>query len=247
MSEKTFFGYKKVTQKEKPLLVDKVFSSVASKYDLMNDLMSGGMHRMWKNSFINEINASENNHLIDVAAGTADISIRFLKKNPKAKVTLSDVNFNMLTEASKKLIDHNLLGENIDLCCNDACDLSFPDDSFDFYTIAFGIRNITNIDKALKEAMRVLKPGGQFLCLEFSNVENYLVSQVYDLFSFAIIPKIGRIFANDTHSYQYLVESIRKFPNKDVFASIIKKVGFSLVKYRSLSNGIVAIHTAWKI
>lgn len=247
MPKKTFFGYKEVEEEEKPLLVDQVFSSVADKYDIMNDIMSLGIHRLWKNKFINSINPKAGDHLIDVAGGTGDIAIRFLKKNPETKVTLCDINFNMIKKGYNKIIDNNLTIENISTCCSDATQMPFSDNKFDFYTIAFGIRNISKIDKALKEAKRVLKPGGKFLCLEFSNVENSFISQIYDLFSFSAIPKIGKVIANDSESYQYLVESIRKFPNKELFAKMIEDSGFSQVKYKSLTHGIAAIHSGWKI
>lgn len=246
MSDKTFFGYKEVKKEEKASMVKGVFSNVASKYDIMNDVMSLGIHRLWKDEFIKKLNPQSGTKLLDVAGGTGDIAFRFLKKAGGGNVTVCDINPNMLEEGYKNAIDNNVL-EGIEWVCGDAEKLPFPDNSYDYYTIAFGIRNVTNIENALSEAYRVLKPGGHFMCLEFSQVDNPLLAKIYDFYSFNIIPKMGQIIASDRDSYQYLVESIRKFPNKENFLKMIKNAGFANASYNSLSAGAVAIHSGWKV
>lgn len=246
MEEKTHFGFKDVKKNEKAGLVADVFSSVASNYDLMNDAMSGGLHRIWKDKMIAKLNPQANTHLLDVAGGTGDIAFRFLKKQPQSKVTISDINQSMLDEGKKNAIDKNIL-TNISWSCADAQKLPFEDNSFDYFTIAFGIRNVTEIEKALKEAFRVLKFGGRFLCLEFSKVQNPAIAKFYDAYSFKAIPKLGKLLANDEASYQYLVQSIRKFPSQEDFADMIRTAGFSRVDYQNMTFGVVALHSGWKI
>ncbi|MCE3232953.1 MAG: bifunctional demethylmenaquinone methyltransferase/2-methoxy-6-polyprenyl,4-benzoquinol methylase, partial [Rickettsiaceae bacterium] len=211
MSEKTHFGFKEVDKEEKESLVKGVFSSVASKYDIMNDVMSFGVHRIWKDKFISMLAPKDGSRLLDVAGGTGDIAFRFLKSCKGGGVTVCDINPNMLEEGRKNAIDKNRLN-GLEWLCGNAEKLPLPNSSYDYYTIAFGIRNVTDIPAALKEAHRVLKPGGRFMCLEFSKVENSLMANLYDFYSFKVIPQMGKLVANDSESYQYLVESIRKFP-----------------------------------
>lgn len=251
MSEKTDFGFKKVEKEKKAGLVGEIFSSVAKKYDLMNDLMSAGSHRLWKNQMVKEINFSDTKdyNIIDVAGGTGDISFRILKKakseNINAKIEVVDINQEMLDVGKERAINTNSFNQ-LHFSRHDGENLAFNDNFFDFYTIAFGIRNFTDINKGLSEAFRVLKPGGKFICLEFSKVNNYFLQKFYDAYSFNIIPKIGEIILNDKDSYQYLVESIRKFPSQDKFKNMIENAGFEKVSYQNLSFGTVAIHTGHK-
>lgn len=244
--DKTFFGFKEVEKSDKAKLVGEVFSSVASKYDVMNDAMSLGIHRLWKDRMIAELNPREGSKLLDVAGGTGDIAFRFLKKAEDSSVTICDINPDMLGEGKKRAIDKNILN-GIEWVCGDAEKLPMEDSSFDYYTIAFGIRNVTNIENALAEAYRVLRPGGRFLCLEFSHVDNPILGKIYDVFSFKLIPQIGKVVAKDEDSYRYLVESIRKFPTQEAFAVMIKRAGFENVEYTDLSGGIVALHSGWKV
>lgn len=246
MSDKTFFGFKEIDKNKKEAMVKGVFSSVAPKYDIMNDLMSFGIHRLWKDRMIKELNPKKDGRLLDVAGGTGDIAFRFLKSADKGSVTVCDINNEMLLQGQKNAIDRNIL-KNIEWVCGNAEKLPFKDDSYDYYTIAFGIRNVTNIDKALKEAFRILKPGGKFVCLEFSNVNNAVFSKIYNFFSFNVIPQIGKIVMDDKDSYQYLVESIKKFPKQENFKKMIEEAGFDKVKYTNMTDGVVAIHTGWKI
>jgi demethylmenaquinone methyltransferase/2-methoxy-6-polyprenyl-1,4-benzoquinol methylase len=244
--EKIDFGFKEVEVGEKQKLVQNVFSEVASKYDVMNDLMSFGLHRIWKDVLINEFMVMPDSTLLDVAGGTGDIAVRFLKRGGD-KVTLLDLNKNMLDVGKKKISDKNpRFLSQIDWVCANAEELPFADDSFDFYSIAFGIRNVTDKNKALREAFRVLKPGGKFACLELSPIDQPTLKKLYDFYSFKIIPKIGDKIASSADSYQYLVESIRKFPNAERFAQMLESAGFDKVKYRKLTFGVVAIHTGYK-
>lgn len=246
MSE-THFGFKQVDEKQKSSLVKEVFSSVASKYDVMNDLMSGGLHRLWKDRMIKELQflPSQDYKVIDVAGGTGDISFRILKKvqekNINVQIEVADINPEMLAVGKARAVDKNYFA-NLNFNCVDGENLPYPDNQFDYYTIAFGIRNFTNIQKGLDEAFRVLKPGGKFICLEFSQISNLPLAKIYDLYSFNVIPKIGKMVAKDQDSYQYLVESIRKFPNQESFKKMIEKAGFKNVSYDSLNFGVVAIH-----
>jgi ubiquinone/menaquinone biosynthesis methyltransferase len=241
----THFGYEQVDASEKAGRVKSVFSSVASNYDIMNDLMSAGMHRLWKDTFVSKVNAGANAALLDVAGGTGDIAVR-LHKRTGATVTICDINEQMLRAGQDRQFDK---GETAELrwLCGNAESLPLPDNSVDVYTIAFGLRNVTDIPKALTEAHRVLKVGGQFLCLEFSKVSEPLLAKIYDKYSFKLIPKIGELVAKDRASYQYLVESIRMFPKQRELVKMMENAGFSRATYENLSMGIVAIHQGWKI
>lgn len=245
-AESSWFGFKKVTPEEKTRRVLGVFKSVASSYDLMNDLMSGGMHRLWKNKFIRYLRPRAGEKLLDLAGGTGDIAFRFKKSAPDSVVTVCDINPAMLEVGKKRAVDHGILS-GIKWVTGNAEDLPFPDNSFDAVTISFGLRNVTHIDKALCDIFRVLKPGGRFFCLEFSHVDNSLLEKAYDAFSFKIIPKIGEIVAKDRDSYQYLVESIRQFPDQDALAARMKKAGFERVEFQNLTGGIAAIHSGYKL
>ena len=268
------FGFRDVPAAEKEKLVRNVFSSVAHNYDLMNDLMSGGVHRLWKDTMVGWLNPQPGWRCLDVAGGTGDIAIRIAKaaraswsrrhpevraeraakdggtphhdgRGGEAGITVCDINPDMLAEGVKRA---GALGEKgIGWVAGDAQELPMPDTNFDCYTIAFGIRNVTDIEKALREACRVLKPGGRFLCLEFSQVQVPGLDVLYDKFSFGLLPKIGEIVAGDREAYQYLVESIRRFPPQAKFAKMIESAGLSQVSVRNLSGGIAAMHSAWKI
>lgn len=244
------FGFRDVAEEEKSRLVGRVFTSVAKNYDVMNDLMSLGVHRVWKQAFIDWLAPSADTQLLDVAGGTGDIAFRFLDrvkpKNGSARATVCDINPEMLAVGRERAKEKDAL-DRVTFSAGNAEHLPFPDASFDAYTIAFGIRNVTHIDRALAEAHRVLKPGGRFLCLEFSKVENPVLEQLYELWSFRAIPAIGEFITKDRDAYQYLVESIRRFPPQRQFASMITFAGFSQVKWRDLSGGIVAMHSGWKI
>ena len=241
------FGFKKVSKKEKPKLVNEVFNSVAFRYDLMNDLMSAGLHRLWKDSFIDWLAPRKNTHLLDVAGGTGDIAFRFIKRTKnEAKVTILDRNENMLKEG-KTRSNAMQIDKDLEWVCGDAMKLPFENGMFDYYTISFGIRNVLDLNRCLSEAYRVLKPGGRIMVLEFSKVENETLRKIYDAFSFNVVPKIGKIVANDAESYQYLVESIRNFPSQEKLASLVSGAGFRQVKYRNLTQGVVAMHSGWKI
>lgn len=247
--EKVDFGFKKVNRDEKSGLVKEIFSGVAKKYDLMNDLMSAGIHRVWKNKMIEEINFSKDLKAIDLAGGTGDIAFRIVKKsrekNVECEIEVVDINQEMLDVGQERAVDLNLFS-NLKFTCADGEKLPFEDNSFDVFTISFGIRNFTNIDAGLAEAYRVLKPGGKFLCLEFSKVNDYFLQKIYDTYSFKIIPKVGEIVLKDRESYQYLVESIRKFPNQDDFKKMIDSAGFKNSSYKNLSFGAAAIHMGYK-
>jgi len=245
--ESQWFGYKKVNPNDKIDLVGDVFDSVATNYDLMNDLMSGGIHRIWKNRFISMIHPTDKKSLLDVAGGTGDIAFRYRKKAGKnSKITLCDINKEMLSVGKTRAIDRGYIN-GFKWVKGNAEKLPFKDNSYDIYTISFGLRNVPKIDDALEEAYRVLKPGGEFFCLEFSQVKNNLLSKIYETYSFNIIPKIGEFIADDADSYQYLVESIKQFPNQEELSSRMKKAGFEKVKYTNLSGGIAAIHRGLKL
>ena len=253
-NETTHFGFSTINEEEKQSLVRGVFDSVADKYDIMNDVMSGGLHRVWKNDFIRELRPMPGMHLLDVAGGTGDIAFRFLKaankkiskKDAITKVIICDINTNMLNAGRNRAIDQGIF-DPIDWITGNAEMLPLPDRSVDAYTIAFGIRNVTHIDTALKEAYRVLKPGGRFLCLEFSKVDLPVLEKLYDVYSFNFIPEFGNMITGDKDSYQYLVESIRKFPSQEKFRKMIGEAGFQKTSYKNLSGGIVAIHSGWRI
>ena len=249
MSEEVNFGFRKVKAEIKQRLVNQVFDSVFNRYDIMNDLMSFGIHRMWKKSFVAMID-DYSKDLLDVAAGTGDISLRFCQqarqKSLEPKVTLSDINNSMLGEARKKLIDQGFY-KDINFACANAESLPFEVNSFDFYTIAFGLRNCTDIEQVIKEAYRVLKPGGKFLCLEFSQIDNPIFKTIYNLYSEHIIPLIGGCVTGDRESYEYLVESIALFPKQEELKELIIDCGFNMVRYVNLTQGVVAIHVGHKI
>ena len=246
----THFGFKDVPLGDKQTLVNDVFHSVASRYDLMNDLMSGGLHRVWKDIMINALNPPKADvpfALLDVAGGTGDIAFRAAGASGAGfHATVCDINGEMLA-VGRDRAEKRHLADRVTFVEGNAEQLAFPDRSFDGYTIAFGIRNVPRIDLALKEAYRVLKPGGRFLCLEFSTVEVPGLDKLYDLFSFKVIPQLGRAVTGDAESYQYLVESIRKFPKPAVFADMIRAGGFARVNWQTLSGGIVALHSGWRL
>ena len=241
------FGFRKVNRDEKQHLVNEVFESVAFRYDLMNDLMSAGLHRLWKDTLIDWLAPRKNKHLIDVAGGTGDVAFRFLNRlKDEGKVTIVDRNEQMLLEG-KSRYTVSFKNNNIEWICADAMELPFSDESFDYFTISFGIRNVLDIKKCLEEAYRVLKPGGRLLILEFSAVDNKTLKKLYDLYSLNIVPKLGRFVTGDEDSYRYLVESIRKFPSQEEFLSIIDTAGFKQTKFRNLTFGVVALHSGWKV
>lgn len=243
------YGFQKVAPEEKQSRVNHVFSRVAKDYDLMNDLMSGGMHRIWKNELITMLAPRKSGEMnqLDVAGGTGDITFRILDQaSPFAKATILDISREMLEVGRERAIDKNLHNQ-IEFIEGNAESLPFEDKTFDSYTIAFGIRNVPRIDLALKEAYRVLKPGGRFLCLEFSEVTVPALEKLYDLFSFKVIPKMGEMVMGDGEPYQYLVESIRKFPNQETFKQMIEEAEFSRVSYQNFTGGIAAIHSGWRL
>jgi demethylmenaquinone methyltransferase/2-methoxy-6-polyprenyl-1,4-benzoquinol methylase len=244
------FGYREVAADERQGLVNDVFSAVAGRYDLMNDLMSGGLHRLWKDDLVAWLAPPKSDrpfNLIDVAGGTGDIALRYLKAGGKGcRAILADINPEMVAVGRRRFQQAGL-AERVALAIGNAEALPFPDKAFDAYTIAFGIRNVTRIDKALSEAFRVLKTGGRFLCLEFSACEVPLLDTLYDFHSFEVIPRLGALAAGSAESYRYLVESIRKFPKQEPFAAMVRAAGFGRVSYRNLTGGIAAIHSGWRI
>jgi demethylmenaquinone methyltransferase / 2-methoxy-6-polyprenyl-1,4-benzoquinol methylase len=248
--ETTHFGFRDVPLNDKQTLVNDVFHSVAQRYDLMNDLMSGGLHRLWKELMINALNPPRGDTpfaLLDVAGGTGDIAFRAANAAGSGfKATVCDINSDMLAVGRDRAIKQHL-DERISFVEGNAEQLAFPDKTFDAYTIAFGIRNVPRIDLALHEAYRVLRPGGRFLCLEFSTVDVPGLDRIYDLFSFNVIPPLGRAVTGDAESYRYLVESIRKFPRPAAFADMIGAAGFSRASWQSFSGRIVALHSGWRL
>ncbi|MFN0024731.1 MAG: class I SAM-dependent methyltransferase [Parvularculaceae bacterium] len=249
------FGFADVASSEKARLVRGVFDSVASRYDVMNDLMSAGLHRVWKSVFIDRLNPQPGEVLLDVAGGTGDIASAFLKRadtrpragaRPPARALIADINAEMLLAGRQRpMID--AFGDRLAHVCGDAENLPFPDRSVDAVSIAFGIRNVTHIDRALAEARRVLKTGGRFACLEFSHLATEGLQKAYDLYSFNVIPWLGERVTGDRDSYQYLVESIRRFPKQEHFAAMIGRAGLSRVSFENLSAGIVAIHVGRRL
>ncbi|XP_054467448.1 2-methoxy-6-polyprenyl-1,4-benzoquinol methylase, mitochondrial [Anoplopoma fimbria] len=278
----THFGFETVPETEKAKRVYQVFENVAKKYDTMNDAMSLGVHRLWKDTLLHVMHPQPGVQLLDVAGGTGDISFRFLdyirsqqerqkrraarsmqtpswqdisnnysssedEVGPReSRAVVCDINKEML-RVGKKKADSMGITAGLSWVAGDAEELPFDDDQFDFYTIAFGIRNVTHIDQALQEALRVLKPGGRFMCLEFSKVTNPVLARLYDAYSFQMIPVLGEVIAGDWKSYQYLVESIRKFPNQEEFKYMIEDAGFYCVKYYNLTGGVVALHSGFKL
>ena len=238
----THFGYEAITKQEKNKKVNAVFDSVANNYDLMNNLMSLGLHHVWKKILIETTTLKPNSKILDIAAGTADISIEFFKKNKDFEIFHTDINLSMLKEGKKKLINQGKITPSI-LC--DAEALPFPNNYFDCVTIGFGLRNMTNKERALKEIYRVLSPGGMIIILEFSKIWRPL-RKAYDIFSFKIVPKLGKLFAKDEKSYKYLVESIRMHPDQKMLLELLKEQGFEKTSFMNLSAGIVAIHKGYK-
>ncbi len=247
MSEKTtHFGFETVPEAEKAGRVRGVFGSVASKYDVMNDAMSLGIHRIWKDAMMDWLAPRAGQKLLDVAGGTGDIAFRFLKRAGAGHATVLDLTEPMLVEGRKRA-EAEQMAASLDWVVGDAMALPFEDNSFDVYTISFGIRNVTRPIEALREAFRVLKPGGRLMVLEFSQIPNEMMQKVYDLYSFNIIPKLGQMIAGDRDSYQYLVESIRQFPDQETFLAMLRDAGFENAKYRNLTMGVAALHSGWKI
>jgi len=246
MSEnETWFGNKRVLPERKRELVRNVFSSVAGNYDLMNDLMSMGIHRLWKDSMVDWALPQHHRNILDVAGGTGDIAFRLEERAPNAKIIVCDLTLEMVERGRDRALDRGV-GSDIEWVVGNAESLPIPSASIDLYTIAFGLRNVVDIEKALNEAYRVLRPGGRFLCLEFSHVEAQPFSKLYDLYSFKILPTLGEYIAKDRNSYLYLAESIRRFPAQEALCAKLRQAGFALVKYRNLSAGIAALHSGWR-
>ncbi|UTH44523.1 bifunctional demethylmenaquinone methyltransferase/2-methoxy-6-polyprenyl-1,4-benzoquinol methylase UbiE [Loktanella salsilacus] len=242
----THFGFETVREEDKAGRVQGVFSSVASKYDIMNDVMSGGVHRIWKDAMMDWLAPRPGQRLLDVAGGTGDISFRFLKRAGSGHSTVLDITESMLVEGRKRA-EAESMHDQIDWVVGDAMALPFPDNTFDVYTISFGIRNVTRPQEALNEAYRVLRPGGRLMVLEFSQLPNPMMQKAYDAYSFNVIPRMGQIIAGDRDSYQYLVESIRNFPDQETFLGMVRAAGFDNAKYRNLTLGVAALHSGWKL
>jgi demethylmenaquinone methyltransferase / 2-methoxy-6-polyprenyl-1,4-benzoquinol methylase len=253
-AEQVSFGFRTVAAEEKAGLVRGVFDSVADRYDLMNDLMSGGVHRLWKKAMIDWLDPRPGQTVLDVAGGTGDIALRILERwgGPEkaaatgGRILVCDLTPAMLSKGRDRAIDRGYLG-GIEWIAGNAEALPLESMSVDAYTIAFGLRNVTHIDRALAEARRVLKPGGRFLCLEFSHVVLPVLDRLYDLYSFSVLPTLGRVVAKDEASYRYLAESIRRFPHQEDLVAMIGAAGLAQVRYRNLSGGIAALHSAWRI
>ncbi|MDZ4307699.1 class I SAM-dependent methyltransferase [Allopontixanthobacter sp.] len=243
MSDQVSFGYKDVDASEKTALVGEVFSNVAAKYDIMNDAMSGGMHRLWKDRFVRRVKPQPGEAILDMAGGTGDIAFRMAARG--ADVTVSDINQEMLDVGVERAMKRGIDG--LVWSRQNAEELSFSSRTFDAYTIAFGIRNVTHIDRALAEAHRVLKHGGRFFCLEFSTTQWPGFKDVYDLYSHRLMPKLGKLIAGDEESYRYLAESIRRFPRMPEFEGMIRAAGFTRTKVEPILGGAVAIHSGWKL
>jgi demethylmenaquinone methyltransferase/2-methoxy-6-polyprenyl-1,4-benzoquinol methylase len=243
MSEQVSFGYENVSPEEKVERVGAVFSSVARKYDVMNDAMSGGMHRLWKDRLVRRVKPQPGEAILDMAGGTGDIAFRLAAKG--AVVTVSDINQDMLDVGIERALDKGL--NSLVWSRQNAEELSFPDRFFDAYTIAFGIRNVARIDAALAEAFRVLRHGGRFYCLEFSTTEWPGFKEAYDLYSHKLVPRIGAAIAGDADSYRYLIESIRRFPAMPEFETMIRAAGFTRTRVEPILGGLVAIHSGWKV
>lgn len=246
MEQHTHFGFQPVEEGVKQGMVNAVFERVAARYDVMNDVMSLGLHRLWKRRMVDALALSSPLHLLDLAGGTGDIARLAKAREPNIHVTLCDINPAMLLEGKKRMVDRNVI-DRMEWVCGNAEALPFEPCRFDRCSIAFGIRNVTHIDVALAEIHRVLKVGGKFVCLEFSTLALPALAPLYDAYSFKLIPKLGGLIAGDEASYRYLVESIRQFPRQETFAGMLKAAGFSQVSYRNLSGGVVAIHTGVKV
>jgi demethylmenaquinone methyltransferase / 2-methoxy-6-polyprenyl-1,4-benzoquinol methylase len=251
-SARTDFGFRRVPERQKASLVRAIFDSVAERYDLMNDLMSGGIHRLWKNEMVAALKPRPGQRLLDVAGGTGDITLRalprLLGKGEAADggAVVCDASAAMLEIGRARALDQGILG-GIEWVCADAERLPVAHRSVDLYTIGFGLRNVTNIDRALAEARRVLKPGGRFLCLEFTPEITSVLQPLYDLYSFQIVPLLGQVVAGDRDAYSYLVESIRRFPRQSELADMIAGAGLDQVKFRNLTGGVAALHSAWRL
>ena len=243
MSETVSFGYESVPAEEKADRVGEVFSNVAGNYDIMNDAMSGGLHRLWKDRFVRRLKPQDGEAILDMAGGTGDIAFRMAKAG--AEVTVADINQDMLDVGVERAMERGLDG--LVWSCQNAEMLTYPDRTFDAYTIAFGIRNVTHIDKALAQAHRVLKFGGRFFCLEFSTTEWPGFREAYDAYSHHVVPRIGKALAGDSESYRYLIESIRRFPPMPRFEQMIRDAGFARTKVEPILGGLVAIHSGWKV
>ena len=240
------FGYREVKREEKEPLVRQVFDSVAGRYDLMNDLMSAGIHRLWKASLVSQVAPRPHQALLDVAGGTGDIAFRLQDRAPKARIAVCDINEKMLSVGRDRAIDQGRLA-GLDWVVGNAERLPFADRSFDAYTIAFGLRNVTDIDAALREARRVLKPGGRFFCLEFSQIVLPALRELYDRYSFSVLPWLGGVVAGDRDSYRYLAESIRQFPPQEALLTRLEAAGLEKARYRNMTGGVVAIHSGWRL
>ena len=243
MPDTVSFGYQDIDASEKTGRVGEIFSSVAARYDIMNDAMSAGMHRLWKDRFVRRVKPQPDEDILDMAGGTGDIAFRLARGG--ARVTVADINQEMLDVGVERAMERGIDG--LVWSRQNAETLTFPSRSFDAYTIAFGIRNVTHIDKALAEAHRVLKFGGRFFCLEFSNVEWPGFKEIYDVYSHKVVPQIGKAIAGDEESYRYLIESIRRFPDMPRFEAMIRAAGFTSTKVQPIMGGLVAIHSGWKV
>ena len=243
MSDTVSFGYEDIDANEKTGRVGAVFSNVAAKYDIMNDAMSGGMHRLWKDRFVNRVKPQYGEAVLDMAGGTGDIAFRMAARG--AEVTVADINQDMLDVGIGRAMERGIT--DLSWSCQNAEELTYPSRQFDAYTIAFGIRNVTRIDKALREAHRVLKFGGRFFCLEFSTVEWPGFKEAYDFYSHKLVPQIGKMVAGDEDSYRYLIESIRRFPAMPEFERMIRDAGFENTRVEPIMGGLVAIHSGWKV
>lgn len=239
------FGYRQVPREDKQALVADVFSSVAPSYDLMNDLMSAGIHRLWKDALMDWMAPRPEQSLVDLAGGTGDIALRFLKRGG-GSAHIIDINADML-EAGKKRTDLKAFSGQLEWTVASAESIPLDDNSADRVTIAFGLRNVTDRMEALAQAYRILKPGGRFCCLEFSHISQPQLSALYDIWSFNALPRIGRLVAGDEDAYRYLAESIRQFPDQHKLMEMMAEAGFAQIRYRNLSQGIAAIHSGWKL